>query len=255
MKICGLTQTYGDRNLELDVFLLNTQKIQAMNSVDHFRLNYHNSILNKKYNDLFSKQIKNISFKNYDQVPYGYTIYSTLKELKNDGYTDILYMQDDHYFIQHQNSSVIVNDVINFYKSNNYPIVYFGQRFSKNSFNEESKKTEFNTYEIYDSTSFPSHFYPYDDSPHLANIDFLLNTLYNPSMVHLDVWSLEIKNTNYFKSNKIYFASGTKPCSYCANFSGRNVAMAIPQQEKIKYILGEKIDYDECKIFYDGLMD
>lgn len=253
MKICGLTQTYGDRSLELDVLLQNNLKLDIMNSLDGYRINYHNSKLNEIYNSKFQNLCKNISFKNYDVVTYGFTIYYTLKELKSKGFTDILFCQDDHYFIQNEKVKNALFKIIEYYKELKPNILYLSNRFDKYIPTQIFSSNGI-VYEEFNCSKLSSEEYGYCDSPYLANIDFLLKHVFTKEKSHMSVWDIEISTKQHFYDDKIFIQQAKMIGSYCANFSGRNVATVLSPQQKVQYILGNGDRLQpEIKSFYDYL--
>lgn len=249
MKICGLTQTYGERKLEMDVFLSNNQKIQTMKSLDGFRMNFHNSNLLVNYEEKLKNSIPGIMC--HDVLgPYGFTIFKTLMELKIAGYTDILFMEDDHFFIEHKKANETIDSVISFYKEHNFPLVYLGRRFDPEKFLAKSViNFNGNVFGVYDSKNL-SAIYPYDGSPHIGNIDFLLENVYKKQNTNLDPWNLELKNAQYFRDNSFDVVVPYLPTIYLANFSGRNVATRMSVENKKRYIAGEIFEDEEVLAFH-----
>jgi hypothetical protein len=180
-KICAFSQTYGNSRNELYRYLTNNKlSIDFRNEFDLNIYSFHNSdrdyidtVKNKKY---FQK-LKNLEFKEYNDIGYTQVIRDVLYELLERGYEYFFYLQDDSFTcgIEYDFS-----DLIEFIKTNDFNILYL--EATGKELNNETIYYEKNDLKIYNTTTqdfFNRNGWAIDDGAQIGKISYLLEHVYD----------------------------------------------------------------------------
>lgn len=205
--ICSFTQTYSnDRNELFTYHNKDNIDIQFRNKLDKNYYIFHNSSENY-IKDIcgqnYLKKINNIEIIKYNNISYTESLYKTLNKCKNDGVKYLFFLQDD-VFSQIDVNDDIINELLIFIKNNNFDML----NIEKNDI-DIAKTIVYsnNNIKIYDTTSDDfenKKLWCFDDGPYVANIDFLLNKIYdNIYFSKNDIWTAENYLMNKIKKNKI----------------------------------------------------
>ena len=203
--ICSYTQTYGNNRSELfDYHNKDNTDIIFRNKLDKTYLVFHNSSSDYISNICqykFYKKIKNIINITYNNISYTLSFMNTLLKIKNNGIKYVVFLQDDVFSLVDE---IIIDELLLFVKNNSFdmlnlecpnininaPIIYSN-----------------NNLIIYNTTSndfINKDLWSFDDGPYIANIDFLLNKLYdNIYLSKSDIWSAEKYLANKVNHNPI----------------------------------------------------
>ena len=205
--LCSFTQTYSDNRSELFHYH-NKDKtdIYFRNKLDKNYYIFHNSpqsyIENITKNNYFS-DMKNIDIITYNNISYTHSFYNTLQKVKQDGFKYMFFLQDDVFSLVNEK---LIDELIDFVKNNSFdmlnieytdinteaPIIYSNDSlkiYNTTSDDFKMKKVEENKY-----------MWAFDDGPYVANVDFLINVVYDSIFFGKnDIWSAE-----YYLNQKIY---------------------------------------------------
>jgi hypothetical protein len=201
IMIASYTQTYSDDRKELFDFHNKDEKdIYFRKKMDKNYYVFHNC--SEKYKNVISNydyfQFKP-EFISYDNISYTHSFMNTLYKCKKDGVKYLFFLQDDVFCLQNE---TIIDELLNFIKNNTFDMLQIESCDFKGDtiYSNENLK-------IYNTTSDDYVNYgswAYDDSPYVANIDFLINKLYDITFIKLnDVWRAEIYLANKVKHDKI----------------------------------------------------
>jgi len=200
--IASFSQTYSDNRSELfDYHNKNIVDINFRNKLDKNYYIFHNSpeIYVKKILEYdYFKKINNSTILTYNNITYNKTVFETLKKMKNDGIKYVFFLQDDVFLLVNDE---IIDELLLFVKSNDFDML----NIEVSDINKEKPIIySNNNLKIYntDSNDFKNKkLWSFDDGPYVANIDFLLNNIYDSMYYKIsDIWKgelyLEIKISN-----------------------------------------------------------
>lgn len=203
--LCSFTQTYSNNRNEL-FYYHNKDKtdIYFRNKLDKnyyiFHNSQHNYIEHIIQNEYF-KKIKNLDVITYNNISYTHSFFNTLKKIKQDGYKYIFFLQDDVFSLVNEK---VIDELLDFVKNNTFdmlnievpninihtPIIYSN-----------------NNIKIYNTTSddfVNKKLWAFDDGPYVANIDFLINKIYDVNYFQFyDIWKAEGYLNQKITNNKI----------------------------------------------------
>ncbi len=206
-------QTYGSGRDELFFYhSLDKFDIFFRNNFDNL-FSFHNcsedTINNLKKFEFFDK-IKNKEFILYNGITYTETLKRTLLYLKNNGYTHVIYIQDDSLSIfnesRFEERMLEIEDLLDYFKNENiqmlnleYEIDFLCEKnnheYHHKITKESIEKKEYKNLEIVNTTSIDFKergLWSFDDGAYIANIDFLFDNLYdNVYFQKGDIWSAE----------------------------------------------------------------
>jgi hypothetical protein len=191
--LCSFTQTYSNNRSEL-FYYHNKDKpdIYFRNKLDKNYYVFHNSPPSYKeiitQNSYFN-DIKNIEIISYDAISYTDSFYKTLNKIKEDGYKYVFFLQDDVFSLVNEK---IMDDLLEFVKNNSFDMLNIEQ---SNINTEAPIIFSNNSLKIYNTSSDDfknKNLWAYCDGPYVANIDYLLNVVYDKSFFEKnDIWSAE----------------------------------------------------------------
>lgn len=203
--LCSFTQTYSNNRNEL-FYYHNKDKtdIYFRNKLDKnyyiFHNSPHNYIEHIIQNEYFNK-IKNLDVITYNNISYTHSFFNTLKKIKQDGYKYMVFLQDDVFSLVNEK---VIDELLDFVKNNTFdmlnievpninihtPIIYSN-----------------NNIKIYNTTSddfVNKKLWAFDDGPYVANIDFLINKIYDVNYFQFyDIWKAEGYLNQKITNNKI----------------------------------------------------
>ena len=203
--LCSFTQTYSNNRSEL-FYYHNKDKtdIYFRNKLDKNYYCFHNS--SQLYKDeilknSYLKSIKNIDIISYDNISYTHSFYNTLVKIKKEGYKYIFFLQDDVFSIVNEK---LIDELLEFVRNNSFDML----SIEASNINTEAPIIFSNdNIKIYNTTSDDfknKNLWAYDDGPYVANIDYLLNVIYdNTFFLKGDIWSAERYLNNKIINNKI----------------------------------------------------
>ena len=202
--IASYTQTYSDNRSELfDFHNKDKNDIYFRNKLDKNYYVFHNC--SDEYKNIITKYPYfgfNPEFISYNNICYTQSFIETLFKCKKDGVKYLFFLQDDVFCLQNQK---VIDELLLFVKNNTFDMLQLER--STPEIKTDKIYSNNDTLKIYDTTSddyVNSGCWAYDDAPYVANIDFLLNVLYDNTFLNLyDVWRAEIYLNEKVKTNKI----------------------------------------------------
>jgi len=229
-KICSWTQTYGnERSLIFEWKEKDHTQFKFLNQLDNCILSFHNSSDEFK-NKIISKNL----YKEYiafDGIPYPPTLYHSLHKMKHDGYNKILFLQDDVF-----SSNIDYSDyeeILHWMKNNEFNMINLEDPYNHGfddiefhkKFDSECIKLNNKIYKtsISDKQKMHPGGYSMDDGVYCADIDYLLNFIYDDIYFSFnDIWHGEVYlNFKHNNSNNDRYTIERSLFRRC-NFVGRN---------------------------------
>ena len=204
--IASFTQTYSDNRTELFEFHNKDKSdIYFRNKLDANYYAFHNSpseyiktILEYSY----FKSLNNIQYIYYNNISYTKSFFETLQKLKIDGVKYMVFLQDD---VFSQVDIEFIDEL--FVKNNTFDMLNIEVSFSFSNDYEKSSIYSGKKLTIYETTSDDfSHkqLWAFDDGPYIANIDFLLEHIYDDVYFSKDdIWGAECYINEKIYQNKI----------------------------------------------------
>lgn len=204
--ICSFTQTYSNNRGELFHYHSKDKSdIYFRNKLDKNYYVFHNSSTEYKVdiinNNKYFDEVKNMEIISYDNISYTHSFYNTLMKIKRDGFKYMFFLQDDVFSLVNESR---MNELLDFVKNNTF-----------NMMNIESINANTNAgilyssdeIKIYDTTSddFKNKgWWAFDDGPYVANVDYLLNHVYDTTFFSQnDIWTAEHYLNQKIGHNKI----------------------------------------------------
>lgn len=197
-KIGCISQTYGnDRIQELKCIAYDDVGFTLRNCLDEISFTFHNcgtpfidngtSILRERFPTCKLRIINNINYRD--------SIIQQLKEMKSEGFTDFVLLQDDHYGINYPENIQHIKNIVEFYRLNpQIEMLYLSDNKgfpSKNRVPLESSNFKGLTFHKYDSRDFQKdEYYGYDDGIYIGSIDKFL-PIFQTNGVGECVWYME----------------------------------------------------------------
>lgn len=245
MKVIGnFSQTYRgthewspgcdgkNRDFLIDAFVKNTNKVKCYNLLDYPTFSYHNFFNQTEAAELNHKLkevVPNIRGYVYNSMSLGSCILTHVNMLKQNGVTDLLWIQDDEFFTHSLFEDFA--EFINFYKHNNdikhVSLLHPRSEILKGDPYAVTKIPNTNL----EITSFTStelkkdRVYSMDFTSFICNIDYFLNNMFDVNFVNLlDAYQLEgavlqksihyniersFLNVNFFESFNIVGMGGS----------------------------------------------
>ena len=210
--ICSFTQTYSNNRNEL-FYYHNKDKtdIYFRNKLDKNYYAFHNSP--QAYKEMIMKnnyfnEIKNLDVIIYDNISYTKSFYKTLIKIKEEGFKYILFLQDDAFCLTNKE---FVDELLDFLKKNSFNMInieYSNINNNKNIIYSNKNLKIYNT----TSDDFKNkknehkniYMWALDDSPYIANIDFLLQSVYDDIYFNKnDIWNAELYIKEKINKNQI----------------------------------------------------
>lgn len=226
-KICSFTQTYSDGREELFNFHDNDNvDLYFRNKLDdNFYVfhncseNYINKIENKKYlNSISKKQI--ISLNN---ITYTESVLKTLSLIKAKGFKYIIFLQDD-VFCMVDNETI--DNLLLFIENNNFNMLNIEYNNINNEKEIISKQSSINVYNTNSIDFTKKNFWAMDDSPFVANVDFLMSVIYDNTYFSLnDIWTAEAYMNSKIWKNPVQRLSTNISFFIRVNIVGRNICV------------------------------
>ena len=178
--IASFTQTYSDNRTELFEFHSKDKPdIYFRNKLDTNYYAFHNSPSEYIKNIVeypYFKSLNKIQYIYYNDITYPKSFFETLQKLKIDGVKYMCFLQDD---VFSQVGEDIIDELLFFVRNNTFDMLNLEVSFSNTG---KSPIYSGNKLIIYETTSADfSHqkLWAFDDGPYIANIDFLLEHVYD----------------------------------------------------------------------------
>jgi hypothetical protein len=237
MKVIGnFTQTYQgkdnwspgndgkDRSFLVESMLRDKNQVKIRNMLDYHTYTFHNMDKQKSIElaDKIKKEIPKTDFFQYNNMYFMDTIKIHLHHLRSKGVTDVLWLQDDEFFVGDYDNFKLLLD---FYKKNNdilhvNLLNYFPENRNANQFDQFKIKLSDDLW-IYNLNA--EHWIldkklAMDFSACIFNLDYLLDKIYTNSFFLkkiTDVYQLEgtvheiakIQNIQRYSVNTSFFGS------------------------------------------------
>ena len=209
-KIVSFTQTYGNERY-VEILLQKYDKVgQYMrNKCDKIIFSFHNCSLeiiekSKKYlSDIYDSD--KLEFLIYDNMDYLTSIRKTMSYLKSIDVTDILFMNDDEYFLNNDynlNNLHLLDIIFDYYIKNN--ITWFSLYGQETPKNKKQKKCivindELNIYSYSTLEYKKDNSYAWSQTTALYSLNFCID-LYNNKLPD-DSWNIEETFSYYFHTH------------------------------------------------------
>jgi hypothetical protein len=233
---CSFTQTYSNNRDEL-FYYHNRDKtdIYFRSKLNKNYYVFHNSPESYKekitQNNYF-KDIKNIDFVSYENINYTQSLYNSLQNIKQDGYKYVFFLQDDAFSFTTEN---IIDELLDFVNNNSFDML----NLEKLDINLEAPIIYSNNHlKVYNTTSDDfknKNLWAFDDGPYVANIDFLINDLYDSIYFSKkDIWNGERYLNDKITNNKIQRLSTNINIFERVTLIGANVCHSNRENELIK---------------------
>jgi hypothetical protein len=170
------TQTYSDNRHELFYFH-NKDKVDRLfrNQMDKNVYAFHNvpelyrnEVLHNEY-----FKMNHLDCVLYNNMTYSNTFYHTLRKCKEEGYTYLFFLQDDVFSIMDES---VMKELLQFIKTNRFDMLNLETPYERLTTNAEPIYSS-NGFTVYNTTTEDfkkSGLWPFDDSPYVAHIDYLL---------------------------------------------------------------------------------
>ena len=203
--LCSFTQTYSNNRNEL-FYYHNKDKtdIYFRNKLDKnyyiFHNSPHNYIEHIIGNDYF-KKIKNLDINSYNNITYTHSFFNTLKKIKQEGFKYMFFLQDDVFSLVNEKA---IDELLDYIKNNTFDMLNI-EVPNINTFAPIIYSS--NNIKIYNTTSddfVNKKLWAFDDGPYVANVDFLINKIYDINFFQLnDIWKAEGYLNKKITNNKI----------------------------------------------------
>jgi len=204
--ICSFTQTYSNNRQELFYYHnKDTSDIYFRNKMDKNYYAFHNSpeeYISDTCDQEYFKQINKVQVLRYNDMSYTETLFKTLQKCKEDGVKYLCFLQDDVYCLQNTH---ILDSLIEFIRNNTFDMLNI--EIANCNLRANRILYQKDHIIIYDTTSddFKDRgYWAYDDGPFIANVDFLMNKIYDEGYLNQsDVWKGEHYLNHKISENKI----------------------------------------------------
>ena len=205
--IASFTQTYSDnRTVLFEFHNKDHTDIYFRNKLDINYYAFHNSPSEYVQNILeypYFKSLNNIHYIYYNNITYTKSFFETLQKLKMDGVKYMCFLQDD---VFSQVGKEFIDELLFFVKNNTFDMLNIEVSFSK----DDTEKPYIycgNQLIIYETTSEDfsnKQLWAFDDGPYIANIDFLLECVYDDVYFAKEcIWGAECYINEKIYQNKI----------------------------------------------------
>lgn len=196
-KICVFSQTYGNRQSLFLYHNINKIEIDFRNKFDLNIYSFHNCddlyVENLKKEQYF-KNIKDIEFIYYKNISYPLSFKETLLKIKQMGFDYLIFIQDDCFIL---NEKLNLNFIVDFIKKENFKMLNISYKLDDiidDVDNEKIRYKKNNEFLVYESNTFDfaKKTFSFNDSPYVANLDFLINEIYDENYFSLsNIWDAE----------------------------------------------------------------
>lgn len=210
------TQTYSNNRKELFHYHNgDSVDVQFRNSFEKCLYSFHNSptqyiheVLHE--NPYFHASLQNLDVIQYDQMCYTETFYRTLIKCKEDGFKYMIFLQDDVFSLGKEHAEHL-DKLIRFIQTQDFTMLHLENYTFKfetdvSYANPPKMIYQDGDFKVYDTNS--THFmesgqWAMDDSPFVADIDFLLELYDTTYFQHQHIWPAEIYMNDKCKAHPI----------------------------------------------------
>jgi hypothetical protein len=226
-KVCFWTQTYkNDRKELFDYHKFDKFDIQLRNHF-HNIFSFHNcdsEYIDEIVNSEYLESIKDKEIVRFDLISYTECVRKILTKLKDEGYEYLIFCQDDSYFSfsdSDKPSDFDIQKLVDIFKYQKIEMLNLEYSIKDLKNLEEC---EFNKIHQTTSTDFEkAGFWPFDDATYFANIDFLIERLYDENYyTKSSVWDGENYLAEKWKGSENPRFSLSSSIYKRFNFTGRN---------------------------------
>jgi len=198
--IVSFTQTYGNRQILLDIYVKDKRLIEFKNLFDLNIYSFHNCnpSLIEKFKQ--TNKVKNTKILIYNGIHYGESIRQTKTYLKSIGCTHFFFSQDDSFSAD--NNDTNFNELISTISSfnNNFMLSLYHKALTGNIIVDNE------TFKIYENTTLSdniSRSYALDDTPYICTVD-ILDLMYDEKYLNIkNIWDAELYIGKKFKTIKL----------------------------------------------------
>lgn len=250
-KIGCISQTYGNARIqELKCIAYDDVGAALRNCLDEISFTFHNcdpefiengtSILKERFPTCKLRIINDVNYRD--------SIIQQLKDMKSEGFTDFVLLQDDQYGINRLENIEHVKNIVEFYRLNpQIEMLYLAGNKgfpSKNRVPIETLNFKGLTFHKYDSRNFQKDdYYGYDDGIHIGSIDKFL-PIFQTNGVGECVWYMEWWMKWLFDNYEHYRWGCELSIFEPIYVHGRNTSNS-PISDQIRPLFGMKPNFDE----------
>lgn len=191
--ICSYTQTYSDNRVELCEFHNKDRAdIRFRNQLDNNYFVFHNSTdtyMNTVCEFKYFKTIEKKTILTYNDISYTQSLYKTFQRMKDDGYTYVVFLQDDVFCTADNH---IVDEVLTYVRTHSFNMLNLECPDINPSAPVLYSKNEIKIYDTTSADFVSKKLWSLDDGPYVGHIDFIMNSLFDE--IHLsknDIWTAE----------------------------------------------------------------
>ena len=215
-KVVVFTQTYANNRKELFHYHNGDSiDVQFRNSFDKCLYSFHNSPFQYiqevlQQNTYFHTSLNNLEVIQYNQIGYTITFHQTLLKCKQEGYTHMVFFQDDVFSLGKDNSQYL-DKLIKFIQTQDFQMLHLENYTFKfetdisyaNSPEMVYQEGDFKVYYTNSTHFMESGQWAMDDSPFVAKVDFLLELYDSTYTQHQHIWPAEIYMNDKCKAHPI----------------------------------------------------
>jgi hypothetical protein len=206
-KICIFTQTYSDNRQELYYYHNNDKyDIIFRNNFENL-YSFHNSsdeYVKHIMNNNYFAELKNLNMVRYNNISYTESFKITLNYLVKNEFDYLIFLQDDCFNLS---NNMYITELVDFILKYDFDMLNLETTPIDLKLENTEIYYENNGFKVYNTSSedFKNRgLYAFDDGAYVANINFLLNNLYDDNYFNKsDIWQSENYLNEKIKVNKI----------------------------------------------------
>jgi len=210
-KIANISQTHSLRPLDIQRFVCDENMI-LLNELDLVTFSFHSCHIDyfNKWSNFLKSKIDKIKIFRFNNDDYYTTIIKQLEYFNNNGITDFIFWQPDHYIVNTPGIENIIKSLLTFYK--NSDCKYFNsfggvwQELNRQKhINQNNVYTDDNI-DIFKVSSLDfkdTNLSAFTDENYITNVKFITDTLFSKLSVLDNLWVMEKKCNDIFISQDI----------------------------------------------------
>jgi hypothetical protein len=210
-KICCFSQTHGDAR---DVVF----RFKAYDKLDNYFRNklsgnvygFHGVSEEKRKEINESPFFKDTSFDNLlysKDEPYPLTLRKSLQQVKDQGYTHFIFLQDDVFTFENVQDEKQWDDLYRLIQDTDFNLINLETQASLLKCTEDDLLATQGDIKLYKSDTIANKKHTnwyFGDYPYIAKIDYLLDVVYTPEYFSLNyIWDAEYYVNQYAKTNPL----------------------------------------------------
>lgn len=191
--ICSYTQTYSDNRVELCEFHnKDSSDIRFRNKLDNNYFAFHNSTdtyMRTVCEFKYFKAIEKKTLLSYNDMSYTESLYKTFQRMKDDGYTYVVFLQDDAFCTSDNH---IIDELVGYIRHNTFDMLNLEITGLTPGATCIYSRGDLQVYNTTSDDFKAKNLWSFDDGPYVANIDFMMCRVFDA--VHLsknDIWTAE----------------------------------------------------------------